>query len=204
MDIYKEWKELEKNNFSITIKKEEIRESIQKDSKSVMSQLEKNLGIKLRWGLLFISILSGFMIHFYTKPQVFLIFGLMNSVYILSYLKFRQSYKQVTKVSRQDNNLLTSLKKNEALVTSALRYEKIIMMITLPLFSGGGYIIPKLIEGSSIIDVLSDNLKLSILIVFLILSFAGMHFFGDKMTFVGFGALLDKLRKNINRLEQMK
>lgn len=201
MDIYKEWEKLEQSKFSTKIKNEEIMNAIYKESNSTVSELKKRLGYKLYWALFFMLICSAGMIWTIYKPQALLIFGLANIVFIISYLKLRSFHQKMDKNIDQDNNLLNSLKSNETLITSALNFETTSMFISLPVLIVGAALFQDVYTGQTIIETITVNKNLIMIVVFLSIGFPFVYFFGAKMNKIGFGSYLDKLRKNIHQLE---
>lgn len=204
MDIYKIWRELPQNNVSTTIKKEEIMDAIHMESKSVVSQLKKGLGIKMKWILFFIVLFSFFMIWFYHQPQAAIIFAVMNALYIISYLKQRKFYNQMDHQVNPESTLLESFKFNESSIKSALRYEKNTMLIFIPVCVIGGLILPGIIKGMSIIELISNTQMVVVMIIALVLLIPAAYIIGNRMNQIAFGTHLQKLRKNISALEQMQ
>lgn len=201
MNIFKEWDNLEKANFSVNIDSKQIIMAIHKESNSSLLILYRGLMIKSKWVLLFIALFTMGMVFSYNRLEVVMTLGMINVFYIIGYWRIKRSLKKVEKELDLDRNILHTLKVNYQLIKSILESESRNMIIFIPIMIMAALSLPKMFMGTSLIDLLTNIDFLVIAILCTLIVTPIVYILGDKANNIAFGLHLERLTKNIHNLE---
>lgn len=203
MDIFKEWKKIEQEKFNHSpIKKEHILEAIYQKSTSTMETLKTRLKYKMNWILFFMICFSGAMVWQFDNTPLLLIFGAMLIAYGLGYFGLKRYYDKMG-VRMEGLNTLEVMKLNYEMITKALRFETNATLPIYPFMLLGGILIPGLIRGEGVIEILSEPKYLIALLVGTIVLVPLMKILADKANKYAYQAYISKLEDNIIEMEKI-
>ncbi|GLR17348.1 hypothetical protein [Portibacter lacus] len=203
MDIFEQWKIIEKEKFNHSpINKEDIMEAIYQKSTGTMEILKTRLKYKMMWVLFFTGCFTGLALWQFDNLPVVLIFGAAALLYGLAYFGLRTYYLKMGS-EKKELSTLDVMKNNYKLINGALKFEGNIMYPTVPLMLLGAIAVPGLIEGETLLSIYGEPKTLTIAIVSIIILVPLVKFFGDKMNKIAYGSFINKLEDNIKEMEMV-
>ena len=111
MDLHQYWQDLSEKKFSQPqLKKEDIMKAIHQESNSTISTLKKRLKHKLYWIIFFIILFSIGMFMVMDRPELLMLIGGFNFIYILGLLSLGYQYKKMTEGIPYDGSTLNLMK----------------------------------------------------------------------------------------------
>lgn len=205
INLLDEWKKLTEEKFSKDkIQKQDIMNAIQKESSSTIVLLKTRLKAKIYWVVLFVVLFASWMLFSLNRPELLMIVGSFNFLYILGFFFLYKQYKQMDDYLDLSDNTLNIMKKNANLIKKALRYEKLSGMFLLPCSFIVGILVSRHYNGYTILETFQDNRLMIIILILIIVGTPFVAILSEKMNKHAYGALIEKLDNNIIRMEMIK
>ena len=204
MDLHQYWQDLSEKKFSQPqLKKEDIMQAIHKESNSTISELKKRLKFKLYWIIFFIALFSGWMLFIMDKPELLMLVGGFNLIYIMGLLTLGYQYKKMNQQIPYDGTTLGLMKQNALRIKKALRIETITGLFLMPIAIVGGVLVSQFTNGYSFAEVLQkQNLILMTLGLVIVLA-PLLSWLTSKMNEHAYGAYIRDLDANIAKMEEL-
>jgi hypothetical protein len=204
MDIFEQWKKIEEEKFNHSpIKKEEIMEAIYQKSTGTMETLKVRLKYKMVWVLFFIICFTALLISQIEILPLALILGTAIAFYIAGFLGLRKYYLSMG-TDRSDTSTLELMKENLQLIKKALRFESQIMIPLVPFMFLGGVTTPRLLEGDTLAQILSEPKFLIAIVLGALIATPIAKILGDRANKYAYGEYISKLEGNIEEMENLK
>jgi hypothetical protein len=205
MDIYKEWQSIQKEKFdSITIKKEEIMNTIYQDSNSTIGLLKTRLKHKRNWIVFFLIAFTVWGALSLDKPEIlYIIIGLFFT-YAYGFIMLTRSINNMSSSIDYSDQTLPMMKKNYELITGALNSENLMGFAIFPIAILVGLILPGLYRGQTIMDMIDNSRFLQYALLVMVVAMPIMFVITKKMNNYAYGKLIEQLKKNIHQMELLQ
>lgn len=204
IDLQQEWNQLIKKKINTeNIKTEDIMNAITQESSTTIFQLKKNLKAKLYWTLFFITCFSTWMLFSLNRPELFALIGILNGLYIIGAIGMAYKFFKMDTNIDYSGDTLTIMRKNYNLIASALKYETVWGVITLPLAIIFGMLVNHQYDNIPLAQSFTDIDFLKKMIILILVLVPITFVVTNKMNESAFGKLKEKLKSNISRLEIM-
>lgn len=203
MDLFEQWKKIEESKvISNPIKKEEVMEAIYRKSTGTMETLRKRLLYKMIWVVFFIVTFIAMLIFTPANVVINLIFGIAILFYLIGAAGlYRYYHKMGAELSGETT--LGVLKKNYRLVKDALNFESVLMYPLIPFMLVGGMILPGLLDGQELSNIVGNNKFVVIMLIGLAVLVPMFIWVSKKMNKLAYGSYMDKLQDHIQEMEEV-
>jgi hypothetical protein len=205
LNLLNDWQKLSEKKFiTNTTKKQDIMKAINTESVSAISKLKKRMKAKINWIIFFIISFSIWMMFSINRPELLVVLGITNLIYIISFFMMWSSYKKMDSELDLNKSTLEVLKKNASLLNNALSYERLFGLFTFPLALIFGVLISNLYNGHTISETFDNQKLMMSLMILIVIVVPFMYLLSEKMNKIAFGKLKEKLEKNIIKLEMFQ
>ncbi len=205
VDIAQAWQKLAENKFSNSqIKKHEIMDAIRMESHSSITELKKRLKYKLFWSAGFTLLFATILLFFLGNLDMVLLLGIGTTAYAIGFIGMFIKYKQIEENISGSTDILESMRYNAKMIKSVLRLEKtwglvvFIPVITMGILAG------KVLDGYSLTACFQDPKILTIILGAVLIFTPLLIWSSHKMNKIAFGKILDKLERNIIKMETLQ
>ena len=205
MDLRKEWQKLQEEKFiQSSIKKEDIMNAIYQESNSTISTLRKRLKAKMNWKLFFLIGFGVFILFNLQNSELVLLLSIFFGAYLLGFVGMWSQYRQMSTDVDFSQPTLDLMKTNDQLMRRALNVERVFGVIFFPIAIIGGMLLSKVMRGGTIEYALQDSTFLMRALTLIVILVPLMWWATSKMNKAAYGELMDRLRNNIRRLEDLR
>ncbi len=181
---------------SAAFSKEEIRNSIRKESTGVLETLTRKVHIKFLFCAGFTLAFIGLIPFIPIQSQILL--SILSLGYMAGSILLFKEYKYLKKKSFMDVDLLSGLKIFRKRISEAVRFEELIGLILYPVSGSGGWFIGFSLFGH---DTEMDTITWMIFGCTLLILTPLAHFLTRWLNKITFGKLIQQLTENIAELE---
>jgi hypothetical protein len=203
MNINKEWQTITENKFiNQKTEKDMILQAITSTSKSTISTLKKKLKVKINWVIFFILGFISFSLFQYDKPAIVICMVYLLISYSIGGFALWKQYNKMDIQTDYNKGVLSVMKKNLALIKSALKRETIFGLITFPGAIIVGVVVGNVLRNKNVSDIL-ESFSNPILILIYLSIMIGAGFMAHYMNKVAYGADIKKLEDQISQLEEL-
>jgi len=180
-----------------------ILQAIQQDSGSTMSQLKKHLSYKLIWVAFFTSCTLIGMLLGMNRPELLLILSVLLLYFGTGLISTGLQYQRLPNDLDFAQQPLVIMNKHYQIIKAVIRSETIGSLFFYPIAAIAGFCIAEHFNGVSLREVFQDPKSLKIMLIAILVLTPLAHYGAKNANHKVFGKLMDKLKENIRRMEEL-
>jgi len=161
------------------------------------------LKIKSFWALGFIALFSTLMFLLREIPEVVIAIGIVNFIYAIGLITLIFMVKKINTSFLGDDSVLQNIQLNARMIKQALTFEELFFTFTAPLIILCSMFGTNLKRGNSLSTLLHDSQFLTVAIITCLILVPFTYLSGKFLNKKAFGNHLDKLKDNINKLNDV-
>ncbi len=203
-ELQEAWEQIQNEKFNtLTIQKEDIMKSIYEDSHSTISLLKSRLTAKRNWCTFFLILFIGWFVFSLDRPYVLPVIGGLIGLYVIGWFMLTYFVRRMTDQLDYSEATLPLMKQNYAAITSALKYENLWGIVAFPLVIVGAILLRPLYDGIPMMEAIEQSYFIRRSLLIIVIAMPIMYWITNKMNNSAYGALIEKLQKNIHQMEML-